>query len=60
MISANEWMKLLIGSSPENLREIRNWKLGILLLEPNDGIGINCKFQIDSKVLITNEMKSES
>jgi hypothetical protein len=42
------------------MKEIRSWKYGVLILNPNDGIGLNTKFAIDSIVLITNEIKKES
>lgn len=41
------------------MKEIRSWKLGILILDPKDGIGIDCKFQNDSIVMITNQLMSE-
>ena len=35
---------------------IRSWKFGILIVNPEDAVGVNTKFALDSLVLITNEI----
>jgi len=40
------------------MKTIRNWKSGILILNPQDAIGVNTKFAVDSIVFITNEINS--
>jgi hypothetical protein len=42
------------------MKEIKTWKYGILILNPNEGIGINTKFAMDSIVMITNEINKET
>ena len=53
MLERRAWNKILTGVSTEVLREIRSWEYGVLILEKQNGLGVNTRFSKDSIVLIT-------
>lgn len=46
------WEKFLVGSSYDNMKTIRTWTHGILILHPQDAVGVNTQFAVDSLVII--------
>lgn len=59
ILNAKKFTQFLVGATEENLKTIRGWKSGILILCPKDAVGVNTKFAVDSIVLITNDVQSE-
>ena len=56
MLSQIPFIELRIGASRENLREIRSWQQGLILLEPQEGFGLDTRFAKDALVLISMEV----
>lgn len=56
ILSQHQQLPVLYGATTENLRTIRAWKVGVLVLGPHEAVGVNCKFQDDSIVLITSKI----
>jgi hypothetical protein len=54
------WARCKEGTSKDALSEIRSWNYGILLLSPEDAVGVNTRFAMDSVVLITNRMADKA
>jgi hypothetical protein len=44
----------------EVLLEIRGWKTGILLINPEDSFGVNTRFASDAFVLVLANVENES
>lgn len=42
------------------IKEIRSWDYGILILEPEEGVGINTRFAKDSIVLIATKVENKA
>ena len=59
MLSGLSCIEIRVGASRENLREIRSWQQGIILLEPMEGFGLDTRFAKDALVLIAMEVESE-
>ena len=51
--------KFRIGGTPENLEEIRTWQDGVLLLNSNEGFGLDTRFGKDALVLIGVDVQTE-
>lgn len=41
LLKAKKFEKFLVGSSFENMKTIRAWSFGILILHPEDAVGVN-------------------
>ena len=56
LLSQLPFIELRVGASREHLREIRSWQQGLILLEPQEGFGLDTRFAKDALVLIAMEV----
>ena len=59
LLRGMSFAKFRIGGSPENLEEIRSWQDGVLLLNSNEGVGLDTRFGRDALVLIGVAVETE-
>lgn len=60
ILDRNNFGKYKIGASPDNLKEIRQWEYGVLILGKHDGVGLNTRFAKDAIVLIGTKVDNKA
>ena len=60
ILERRKWNKVRSGVSTEVLREIRGWEYGVLILDTEDGLGVNTRFAKDSIVFIVCPIENKA